>query len=191
MGGEWIEGTVIELDDSHPSRIKVRVRLKDDTEEYVNVGRLILRGPAAERRERSRSPRGHRGRSPVVDWSRERGRSTRELLEEMRSRDREKLVAVGKDYAKKPIGFKAACALPREQGAASYKLMEEETFVPTSRSSQARPPSPERAEPMKKRTSAEHQERMRQLFEKYGNQRAQEGRRSYDDVERTDVLRFG
>merc|ERR1712113_1220874 len=76
-----------------------------------------------EGRTRSRS------RSPHIDWAREKGRSDAALVDDMRSRDRDKAVASGKDYARKPMGVKQACALPREQGAASHRLMEEETYV--------------------------------------------------------------
>eukprot|EP00415_Alexandrium_ostenfeldii_P004680 UN4680 len=60
----------------------------------------------------------------------------------MRKVDRERAVcSSGKEYARKPVGYKAACALPREQGAASHRLMEEETFVPMKQS-RRRSPSP-------------------------------------------------
>jgi len=201
INGEWLQASLIELDEDPPNRPKIRARLDDGSEEYVHLGKVIVtersiisnrsgggRGGAANRRSRSRSRH---------DWSREKGRSDKELIDEMRSREREKAVcSSGKDYARKPVGYKAACALPREQGAASYKLMEEETYVPASRQKSRRSPTPDRENFGAKRMSAEHQARMQQLFEKYGNAARQDGAggsggRNDDIVDRTDTMRLG
>jgi len=188
MKGEWRPATTIELEDDPPSRPKVRVRLDDGSEEYVHLGKIIVADPNVTlraRRGRSRSRSKH-------DWSRDKGRTDKDLVDELRSRDREKAVATGKDYARKPVGYKAACALPREQGTASYKLMEEETFVPLNRQkSSTRSPSPQRAMPA--RQSQEHAMRMQQLFEKYGSRGNHAGANSgaSGDVDQPDLLRFG
>merc|ERR1719221_324553 len=91
----------------------------------VHIGRVILVDKKIHTgRSRSRS----RGRT--TDWSRDKGRSDKELVDELRSKDRDRAVcSSGKDYARKPIGYKAACALPSEMGTASARLMEEDTFV--------------------------------------------------------------
>ncbi|CAE8642282.1 unnamed protein product, partial [Polarella glacialis] len=127
INGTWVDCSMIELDEHIPSRPKVVVRMEESgSEEVVDLGKVILRG------ESSRGSGGRRG-SDGVDWSRDKGRSDKELLDEMRAKDRDKAVcSSGKEYARKPLGYKAACALPREQGQASYKLMEEETFIPQS-----------------------------------------------------------
>lgn len=192
--GDWIPGVVLELDDDRPTRIKVHVRLEDSTEQSVHLGMMILSDAnrttrKARGRSRSRSPGGSR-----IDWSRHKGRSDKELVDEMRSREREKAVcSTGKDYARKPVGYKAACALPREQGTASFRLMEEETFVPMNRGSGRREPSPIREENFGgKRKSAEHQARMQQLFEKYGNVKSAEARQqNKTEVDQPEVMRFG
>lgn len=205
IGGDWLAGTLIELEEDVPTRPKARIRMDDGSEEYVHLGKVIM---SDRRRSRSRGRRGagsgggaggyggggrSRSRSPRVDWSRDKGRSDRELIDELRNREREKAVcSSGKDYARKPVGYKAACALPREQGAASYRLMEEETFVPMSRGRRARTPSPESGAGGARRPSAEHQARMQQLFEKYGNVKGStEDRRADDGVDRPDVMRLG
>lgn len=198
IGGDWLSGTIIELEEDVPTRPKARIRMDDGSEEYVHLGKVILSD------RRGRSPRrtggyggggGGRSRSRSAgrtDWTRDKGRSDKDLIDELRNREREKAVcSSGKDYARKPVGYKAACALPREQGAASYRLMEEETFVPMSRQRRARTPSPER-EAAGRRPSAEHQARMQQLFEKYGNAKGStEERRADDGVDRPDVMRLG
>jgi len=194
ISGEWIRGTLIELEEDVPTRPKIRARLDDGSEEYVHLGKVILAGGGQRGRSRSRGRRAgrSRSRSPHVDWCRDKGRSDKDLIDEMRSREREKAVcSTGKDYARKPVGYKAACALPREQGAASYRLMEEETFVPMSRQKRPRTPSPE-SQHYGRRPSAEHQARMQQLFEKYSTSKSSaEDRRQDDGVDRPDMLRLG
>jgi pre-mRNA-splicing factor 38B len=196
--GEWDRATVVELVHDNPSRLKVMLRFEDNTEEMVHLGKVILKdsrvppGRTMHRRSRSRGRGRSRSRSPNVDWTRHKGRTDAELIDELRSKDREKAVcSSGKDYARKPLGYKAACALPREQGAASYRLMEEETFVPMSRQKRARSPSPE-SQVSRKAPSAEHQANMQRLFEKYGNTRGPEATaRSDDGIDRPDVMRLG
>jgi len=190
--GQWLRGVTVYFDETAATRPKVRVRLDSGAEEIIHLGKVILtdqrfsvqNGYLRPRRQRSRS------RSPQVDWSREKGKTGLELLGELRSRNREKAVCTsGKEYAKKPVGFKVACALPREQGAASHRLMEDETFVPMRRDSRKRSPSP--AEQRKAQPSAEHQARMQQLFEKYGMAKGQEVTSQKLDVEGPDVMRLG
>jgi len=191
IGGDWIGGKIIELEEDQPTRPKVRVRLEDGSEEYIHLGKVIIAEGRSRRsgRSRSRSPGGGK-----TDWTRDKGRSDKELIDEMRSKEREKAVcSSGKDYARKPVGYKAACALPREQGQASYRLMEEETFVPMNRGKRGRSPSPEQQNfARNKQQSAEHQARMQQLFEKYGNQKSAAQAGGNDDgVDRPDVMRLG
>eukprot|EP00971_Amphidinium_carterae_P191082 3792152-Amphidinium_carterae.1 len=74
-------------------------------------------------RSRSRSPR--RGRSP--DWSRHKGKTDKEMLEDLRARQRDRAVcSIGKDYHRKPIGFMSGLALKRDLGAQSTRLREED-----------------------------------------------------------------
>eukprot|EP00747_Dinoflagellata_sp_TGD_P191303 gnl/TRDRNA2_/TRDRNA2_54485_c1_seq1.p1 gnl/TRDRNA2_/TRDRNA2_54485_c1~~gnl/TRDRNA2_/TRDRNA2_54485_c1_seq1.p1 ORF type:complete len:658 (+),score=143.33 gnl/TRDRNA2_/TRDRNA2_54485_c1_seq1:25-1974(+) len=185
--GEWVQGSVIDMDDENPSRLKVRVRFDDNTEDAVHIGKVILANSGRHSRHRGYSDDG-------VDWSRSKGRSDKELVDELRSKARESAVcSSGKDYARKPVGYKAACALPREQGAASYRLMEEETFVPMNRGAKRRSPTPEREMPFGKRPSAEHQANMQKLFEKYSTTESSKGSRGgkYDDVDKIDTMRLG
>merc|ERR1712203_361612 len=130
-----------------------------------------------------------RSRSPHVDWARTKGRSDATLVDEMRSRDRDKAVASGKDYARKPIGFKQACALPREQGAASHRLMEEETYV-SDKFARRSNPLPEIIPEEARKPSAEHQARMQKIFEKYGMQKthSQDASGGHGDVDQSSVL---
>merc|ERR1712039_140282 len=168
-------------------------------EDIVPLGKLILvdrrfdgygrtaSGGVAGAPGRARS----RSRSPHVDWAREKGRSDAALVDDMRSRDRDKAVASGKDYAKKPMGVKQACALPREQGAASHRLMEEETYV-SDRFARKANSLPEVVPEQAKRPSLEHQAKMQQIFEKYGMQKTQAQDAGGSDMDQTiSSLRLG
>jgi len=189
--GDWIGGTVIELIEDAPSRLKVLVRMEDDTEEVVHLGKVIL----TDRRYANVQGKPIRGRSRSrsrTDWARIKGRTDKDLVDEMRRVDRDKAVcSSGKEYARKPLGYKAACALPREQGAASHRLMEEETFVPM-KAARRRSPSPANKEQeFRKAPSAEHQARMQQLFEKYGMQKSASTSQAGADIDTPDVMRLG
>merc|ERR1719440_1917130 len=127
-----------------------------------------------------------------MDWSRNKGRSDKELVDELRSREREKAVcSSGKEYARKPVGYKAACALPREQGTASTRLMEEETFVPMKQGRRRSPSPLGKEQEFRKAPSAEHQARMQALFEKYGMGKTDQSSASNRDVDTPDVMRLG
>mmetsp|Transcript_132789 Transcript_132789/g.322670 ORF Transcript_132789/g.322670 Transcript_132789/m.322670 type:complete len:566 (-) Transcript_132789:261-1958(-) len=191
-GADWRAGTTIELVEDAPSRLKVLVRMEDDTEEVVHLGRVILgdhryANYVGKPRRRSRSRSRER-----IDWARYKGRSDKELVDEMRRVDRERAVcSSGKEYAKKPVGYKAACALPREQGAASHRLMEEETFVPMKQSRRRSPSPASQQQEFRKAPSAEHQARMQQLFEKYGMAKNTEMASNRADIDTPEVMRFG
>merc|ERR1719375_1428001 len=73
IGGEWLHGSIIELEEDTPTRMKVRIRLDDGSEEYVHIGKVILSdGKRGRSRSRGRGGgRRSRSRSPHVDWSRQ------------------------------------------------------------------------------------------------------------------------
>merc|ERR1719217_1463426 len=98
------------------------VTMDDGTEEEYPIGMVILK--EEERRDRDRDRRSTR-----LDLSRSRGKSLEELKDKFRQDERDKAVASGKDYARRPVGYKSALAQKREVGRASARLIEEETFV--------------------------------------------------------------
>mmetsp|Transcript_31670 Transcript_31670/g.64052 ORF Transcript_31670/g.64052 Transcript_31670/m.64052 type:complete len:116 (+) Transcript_31670:52-399(+) len=115
----------------------------------------------------------------------------------MRRAERERAVcSSGQAYSKRPSTFDKGLATPREgQGVASRKLLEEETYVKAN-SQRQNSPQPQRAErDAKKRPSLEHQERMRQLFEKYGNVQDKKSKRDPErsdyNIDEPDKLRLG
>lgn len=195
--GTWHRGETIEMLEG-TKLPKVRVRLENGNEEVVHLGKVILadaraaaaargRASATSRRQRSRS------RSPTnVDWSVEKGKSCAELLEELRKREQDRAVCTsGKEYAKRPVSFKVA--LPMEQGSASHRLIQDETYVPTSSKRgdyRERSRSPE-LRSRDKEHSVEYQARMKALFEKYGMAKSSEEGRNRNDIEGPDKLRLG
>lgn len=178
--GEWRGGEVLELLEAAPSRIKVRVRLADGADASIPLGKVILADGG-----------GSRGRSQTMDWSRHKGKSGTELVEELRRREQDRAVCSSKsEYARRPVSFKVA--LPMEQGSASHRLIQDETAVPAAKQRVERERSRSPA-PRGREHSAEYQARMRQLFEKYGMAKGAEAdaQRSRNDIEGPDVMRLG
>merc|ERR1712039_300694 len=174
-----IEGTIIQLVESVPTRLMVRIRLSDGSDDLHHLGKMILKDKAGamkkagRSRSRSRSPR--RAGSP--DWTTHRGKTTWEMVEELRAQQRERAVcSSGKDYARKPIGFMSGLASKRDMGIAATRLREEETYVPKQVDSRKQETETEKTKKMlddrdKQNQDREQQQRMQQLFEKYGTQK--------------------
>merc|ERR1712078_326366 len=151
----------------------MRCRLEGSNEEVVaHIGKIILRERGRRGRSRSRSRSPHRGRSP--DWSRHKGKSDVELVQDLRAKQRERAVcSTGKDYARKPIGFMSGLATKRDVGVASSRLREEETYAPRQVEKRKQLTEEEEMERRKEERARlemdrELQLRQQQLFEKYG-----------------------
>jgi len=190
IDGKWKEGTAQTLAEEHASRVKVVVIVKDDeSEQLIPLGKIIVtdrrhaRSSKTGRRDRSRSP----GKS---DLAREHGRPDQDLIDELRSKDRDKATTSGKDYARRPLGYKASCAMKQEMGVNLDRLQQEETFVSDrgQKGGGRRSPSPPEAN---KPQSQERQRQMQQLFEKYGMSKPTEAKGPQDDGLQPDVMRLG
>merc|ERR1712054_439091 len=107
-----------------------------------------------------------------------------DLVEELRRDARERAVcSSGKEYSKRPTTFDKGLAKAREgQGTASRRLLEEETQVKVTSTKRRRSPSPSELHPKQKEESQEHQERMRKIFEKYGNTKSVDASKSSQDI---------
>eukprot|EP00747_Dinoflagellata_sp_TGD_P137236 gnl/TRDRNA2_/TRDRNA2_175656_c1_seq2.p1 gnl/TRDRNA2_/TRDRNA2_175656_c1~~gnl/TRDRNA2_/TRDRNA2_175656_c1_seq2.p1 ORF type:complete len:571 (+),score=127.38 gnl/TRDRNA2_/TRDRNA2_175656_c1_seq2:125-1837(+) len=180
--GSWLKGKTSKLIDEFPSRPKVRVRLDDGSQIVAQLGKVIIVD------DRYPSPGGSKQNPDNVDWSRSKGKSESELLEEMRERERNRAVTGAKDYARKPVSVKAACSLPW-QGKESHKLAEDETYV----KERARKRSPSVDRELERRRSAEHRAQMQKVFEKYGMQKSAEAQQKnpMTDISGPDTLRLG
>lgn len=208
IGGIWRQGRALEVVDSVPSRLKVRVRMDDGKETLAQIGQVVLRGTlstAPERRSRSSSrsrSRSRQARSHSPDWSRWKGKSDAMMVEELRERAREDAVCANrKDYARRPPRFDAGLAIKREHGSAEARLIEEETYIAPERRRRPTPEEEEERERVKRRRTDEEDERQRKLkdiYEKYGQQRRCEsaasagaGSSRYNELEGPDTMRLG
>lgn len=185
--GNWHAGESVGLADSAQSRHKLRVHIDGrEGETTVHLGRVILT-------DDRHGPSGGLGRrSPVVDWTRDKGKPAAELLDELRKREQDRAVCSTKnEYARRPVSFKVA--LPMEQGSASHRLIQDETSVSATRRTELRDRSRSPLQARGKEHSAEYQARMRQLFEKYGMAKGNEvdASRRRSDLEVPDVMRLG
>jgi len=200
---EWRRGETIFLNEVSVARPKLRIRLLHESgesagEAVVSLGRVILADPRFGPEQLGEAPRRRDGRrrshsrSANVDWAREKGKSSSELLEEHRRRAQDRAVCTGgkKDYARRPVSFQVA--LPREQGSASHQLAQDETAVQPRRGADPRRDRSRSPELVRSAHSAEYQDRMRRLFEKYGMARAATAEeQKWRGIEGPDVLRLG
>lgn len=190
---DWLAGDILSLLEDNPLRLRVRVRFDDGQEQVVGIGKVILvdaRGSSHRSRSRSRSPGSGTTSAGGVDWSRDKGRSTSELLEDIRNRARDNAVCTsGKEYSQRRVNS-FQIAMPLEQGNASYGLAREETQH-TGKSRGARERSRSREADRKRENSAEYQAKQKALFEKYGTQKAAQSTKQTNDIERPDVMRLG
>lgn len=189
----WYEARTVDVEE-HPSRPKVVANIKggDGFEQAVHLGMVILaqelpRGFELPR-ERSRS----RSRT---DWTRIKGKTNIELVEELRQGRREMAVCTsGKDYGRRPSTFDKGLAMAREgQGVAARRLLEEETFIKARLGRANSPDRPSGAGASRPEPSEEHKERMRKLFEKYGNVQGKKDNKQANNLhfEGPDVMRLG
>lgn len=201
QGGQWLPGRALEVNRSVPSRMKVRVQLDQGPEVVVHAGKVVVREASPERgrsrsRSRGRGKQQERDGSPT-DWSRHKGRSDAELVEELRERAREDAVCGDRrGYAKRLPRFEVGLAMNREKGGAEQKLIEEETFIHPSQRRRKdlntaghedfQVPGMQRSE-----EDDEHQRRLKDIFEKYGQTKTSGASKDLNDIEGPDTMRLG
>merc|ERR1711879_35551 len=153
-------------------------------------------------RSRSRSPVPH-NEEGEVDWSRHRGKTDAELIEELRERQREGAVCSDrKGYAKRLPRFESVLATNREKGPAESKLIEESegyfgmAGLRGRRGMEVVETSGQAEESLRRRTFEEDElrkRRMKDIYEKYGSTASREtstqGRGV--EVEGAELMRLG
>lgn len=210
--GDWVSGKALETYGRSTTFVKLRVKLEDGKEITAHLGKVVLRDTSPERsaseasekgrsdsegaarnrrkkhrRSRSRSRR-RQGRSP--DWSRWKGKSHVEMLEELRERAKEDAVSHGKVYPRRPMTF--------ESFATSYQASENK-LVSDAHVAQQRAPAQKQEEThedditrrLRRQQEDERQRQQAAIFEKYGKQNRPDSSSAYSDVDRADVLRLG
>eukprot|EP00375_Theileria_parva_P001754 XP_764429.1 hypothetical protein [Theileria parva strain Muguga] len=136
--GDWLDGEILSVKEGRQGYPLVTVHLEDGNDETVDIGYVVLKGKDYDRkdkhkssrkkdRSRSRSRTRTRSRSSSSSYRRRRRRersSSREshprddthdskskkedLIREFKRREREKALAVGKDYGKRPSSYKSS-----------------------------------------------------------------------------------
>lgn len=202
MDGSWMKGIAKELENKHPSRVKVSVQLEGGVDVKVHLGKVILAEGANKdgsdqedsgRRQRSRSrSRGRRGGSP--DWSRWKGKSDADMLQELRDRHKDTAVCGhGKSYSKRPLNFDAqmastALANPAAEAGVDFR------GVPSARGASSRredEADEEAARLARKRQDEDERQRMlATVYKKYCAAPSQ-STSAYKEVDTPDVLRLG
>eukprot|EP00401_Gymnodinium_catenatum_P006746 CAMPEP_0117467714 /NCGR_PEP_ID=MMETSP0784-20121206/5798_1 /TAXON_ID=39447 /ORGANISM="" /LENGTH=550 /DNA_ID=CAMNT_0005261691 /DNA_START=41 /DNA_END=1690 /DNA_ORIENTATION=+ len=206
IDGRWVRGTANEMLNSHPSRTRIRVTLHTGAEIKVPLGKVVIRddsddseneSKSRKRRARSGSRSRHRDRSwsrqrgSTNDWSRFKGKSDSEVVEELRSRLRESAVCGhGKVYAKRPLTFDASMS----STALPHPVNEEKQDGPSSRRRRLEQDEFRDEEAARRKRAAED-ERARQfasVYKKYcgGPQASAGAARSMNEVDAPDVLRL-
>mmetsp|Transcript_13741 Transcript_13741/g.39594 ORF Transcript_13741/g.39594 Transcript_13741/m.39594 type:complete len:704 (+) Transcript_13741:69-2180(+) len=124
------------------------------------------------KRERSRSRDRDRGsKRDWRDWDekdrersdRDRPKTNEELMEEFRKRERNKALASGKDYARRPTSYKSALSAKILQSTRKKSRSPSPNRQPRDEDKR-RSPSPEQED--RKEPSLEHKQKMAQLMEK-------------------------
>jgi len=110
-----------------------------------------------------------------------------ELMGEYRRRQREKAVASGKDYARRPTSYKSSLSLRLEVGTTRKRS---KSPSPGRAQRENRQRSPSADECKKKEPSLEHKLKIAQLMERY-TKGASDAIKSRGDVEGPDVMRLG
>lgn len=168
--GDWLDGKIVSVNESIPTRVMVKVKLEDGKEETLHLGKVILKEDADKTsgRARSRSRSRERGHSP--DWSRSRGKADSDLIDELRARVRERAVChSGKDYARRPIGFMSGLAMKRDMGIGASRVREEDLQQVRLEGSDriSRMPKNFKHEQKQPELSAAERAKQQELYEKY------------------------
>jgi len=200
MDGDWVVGTAIEYVGRSQQRRKLRVRLSGRRDVTVHLGKVVLRethsdggesGSEGQASKRRRSRSRSRG-SP--DWSRYKGRSDADMVEELRERWKEEAVCGhGKAYSRRPLTVEEE--LWKREPEVRVSMLGDE-----ARSNYRRAPhgaDPTESEATRRRRLAEEderQKRLRGIYEKYGSASKTEGSAltsKSSDMDGPELLRLG
>jgi len=179
--GQWVPGTAQDFVGRVVKGRKVKVELENAQEVNVHMGKVVLRdeggkaedrgddkesgddksgsedeGKKKRKRRSSRSRSRRKSRSPSLDWCRYKGSQDKDLLEALRERAREEAVcSYGKTYSRssRPVtttegGDKSSRSDNKDSGGGEFRSK------------------------MRQEEEEEHKRRMRDIYEKYGNQKA-------------------
>jgi len=200
---EWVRGTAKEYVGRSSLKRKVRIQLEDGSEVVSHLGKVVLREGAqsdsggesgsearARKRRRSRS----RGRKSP-DWSRYKGRSDADMVEELREKAKEDAVCGhGKAYARRPLTVEEE--LWKREPEMRVSMLGDESRSTSYRKTAFEGEKRESEETRRRRLQEEDEraKRMRGIYEKYGSSTKSAATvtvPTHSDVDLPDVLRFG
>lgn len=124
-------------------------------------------GSQSRRRHRSRSPERVATDTSLLSDEKHRHKTQGELMEEFKRREREKALATGKNYARRPTSYKSSLSLKPDKGSSTSRRKSRSPSgikVDSSVSSLRRAASPDAK---RKEPSLEHRQKVAQLMEKY------------------------
>jgi pre-mRNA-splicing factor 38B len=199
MDGAWMKGIAQGFEKRYPSRPKVKVKLENGLDVRAHLGKVIIAsgddqdGEDDGKRGRSRSrSRGRRGGSP--DWSRWKGKSDAECLQDLRERQKDSAVTShGKAYAKRPLNFDAsmastALANPAAEAGVSFS---QPSLGRMSRQQEEEEALEEARLARKRREDDERQRQLANVYKKYCATPSQSQGSAYKEVDTPDMLRLG
>jgi len=193
IDGQWTKAVARGFASRHSSCMHVRVQLGDNTDANVHLGKVIIDDGAAgggdgdsrkNGRSRSRSRgrgRGHnRGASP--DWSRYKGKSDHNLLQELRERVRSQ-AASGQSISH---GSRNVMPQPPDvrvgrRGRGYAEEREDDEALEDAR----------RGERRRQEDEQERQRKLASVYQKYCAAAPRSSGSAYKDVDTMDTLKFG
>jgi len=208
MDGDWMRGIAQGFVNKVPSRTKVSVKLEGGVDVKVHLGKMIIAdgqkleaedGSRRRKRSDSRSRSRSRGRERggEHDWSRWKGKSDAECLQDLRSRNKDQaLCSAGKNYAKKPLTFDASMASTAMANPAGANPYEPQWDPSRSRSGGAQTREDEAAAEearlaRKNREEIDRQRGLAAVYKKYCAAPSASQGSAYKEVDTPDTLRLG
>jgi len=202
--GRWLSGVAQDLMGRSSTFMRIRVKLEDGHEMTTHLGKVVLRDRSSsssnsdgsdsegrkrkKRRSRSRSRR--RRSSP--NWSRWKGKSHSEMIEEFRERAKEDAVmGHGKVYPKRPLTFEGFAT---KYNTEEYRNVDRDAPSHSKRSQRYDDTEEQEiTRAIKARQEDERQRNLASIFLKYGASKPSESSSSarLNEIDRPDVLRLG
>mmetsp|Transcript_86929 Transcript_86929/g.245189 ORF Transcript_86929/g.245189 Transcript_86929/m.245189 type:complete len:545 (+) Transcript_86929:2-1636(+) len=201
IDGRWVSGLAKELLGRPSAARKVRVRIDEGSDINVHLGKVVLKSEShsgSESGDERSGKKRRRSRSP--DWSRFKGESQQDMVDELRKRAKEEATIGHGDsraYQKRPVRDDMALATKFERGIHGAQMLEQDNR--SGASHQSRPRGSEREDTAvsestirrRREEEAERQKKMQEIYQKYGAAKTSSASKKSDDFDHPDVLRLG
>jgi len=202
----WVAGVAKEFVGRAQARRKVRVQLDDGTVVTVHMGKVVLQKKEDDKSgdesgdgsdDEGKSRRRRRSRSP--DWSYYKGRSDKDMVEDMREKAKQDAVCgQGKSYSRRPLTVEEEL-WKREPDSRVSMLGEGEERGGAHSSGTKRGAGSETSRDndvmkrLRREEEQEHKKRMADIFQKYGSASKATSTTSAksNDIDQPEVLRLG